>query len=180
MPRTEFDVRLPLEEFRDRLRRAFEAQEELIRKKQATDFRGAFTEGDAFWIQQVDPNRPNQWNEALKAAPRAECEADSTQAGATRITVRLKRKPASLAVLAVCAPAAIGLLVIILKALGLFGAVGYVYGLKRTLALSGGALVCVLLGMVGAVLWGRENPSAVRIALLRAVGLFGAGRARFR
>ncbi len=180
MPRTEFEVPLPLEEFRDRLRKAFAEREELIRKKQATDLCGAFTEGDAFWIQQVGPRRPNQWNEALLASPQFACAADSTQAGTTRVTVRLKRKKWCVPVLAACAAAAAGLLSLILKALGIFGAVGYVTGLRRMLALSGGALVCVLLGMIGAGLWGREDHSPVRFAILRAGGLFGAGQARFR
>jgi len=55
---------------------------------------------------------------------------------------------------------------------------GYVFGMKTTLAYAGGALVCVLLGMMGALFWGRADPTPARLALLRAVGLFGAGRSR--
>ena len=170
-------IPLPRVEFLERLRTSADAQEARIRSRIPTDLRIGVEEEGRFWIQWCDPRRPNQWNETLLAAPRVHGVA-TDQDGATRVRLTLRTRPWILGVLLAGSAAAAGLLVLILKALGVLGQRGYVYGMKTTLAYSVGALAIVLLGMTGAVLWGRPDPTPARLALLRAVGLFGAGRSR--
>ena len=173
-----FVVGLTLEDFRERLAAAFAVQEELIRKKTPTGLRGFFTGLDEFWIQVPDPHRSNQWNDALLAAPRIPCRIESSRPGEVRIVLALRRKTWSLAATGVGCLAAASLLVALLAAMDVFGQAGPVRGLRRLVGLLGAALLCVLLGTLGAWLWGRPDPTPVRFAVLRAVGLFGAGRAR--
>lgn len=178
MARLTFDLELAPGEFRARLQRAFDAQEELIRKKLPAGWRGAFDGDDRFWIQVPDPQRSNQWNEAVLAAPPVRCVVAADGQGQTRVTVSARRTRRSTGVVALGALAAAGCLAHLLWVGGIFGRQGYVPGMRMSLGLSAGALLCVLLAMVGAVLWGRGDTTRVRMAVLRAVGLFGAGRAR--
>jgi hypothetical protein len=176
--RVSFAADLPPDEFRDRLRRAFEAQEELIRKRFPAACRGAFEDDARFWIQVPDPRRSNQWNEAVLAAPRLACRVEAGGDGKSRVSVFAKRRRWSLGVIAVCSLAAAGLLAQLLWAGGVLGRQGPVPGMRLTIGYSAGAFACALLGMLGAWTWGRGETTPARMAILRAVGLFGAGRAR--
>ena len=178
MARVAFVVPLAPEEFRARLQRAFDGQEELIRKRLPAACRGSFEGDDRFWIQVPDPQRSNQWNEAVLAAPQVTCVLNADGEGRTRVTVSAKRNRWSLGVIALCSLVAAACLALILWVGGIFGRQGYVPGMRMTLGWSGGALACALLAMLGAFLWGRGDSTRVRMTLLRAVGLFGAGRAR--
>ncbi len=177
MGRFAFRADLPPDEIRGRLRRAFEAQEDLIRRRLPAAFRGAFEGDDRFWIRVPNPHRSNQWNEAVLAARPVAC-ALSPDGGATRVTVHARRGRWSLGVLSLGALAASGLLGYLLWMGGLFGRSGPLPGMRLSFGFSAGALACVLLGMLGAFLWGRPDPTPARMAVLRAAGLFGAGRGR--
>jgi hypothetical protein len=50
--------------------------------------------------------------------------------------------------------------------------------MRPTIGYSAGAFACVVLGMLGAWTWGRGETTPARMGILRAVGLFGAGRTR--
>jgi hypothetical protein len=178
MAQVSFEVELSPEELRDRLQRAFEAQEDLIRKRLPAGCRGMIEVGDRFWIQVPDPHRSNQWNDALKAAPRLWCRFERSGDGRSRISISAPRKRWSLGVLSVGGLAAAGLLSLLLWAGGILSGRGPVPGMRLTIGFTAGMLGCVLLGMVGAILWGRGDATPTRMAILRAVGLFGAGRAR--
>jgi hypothetical protein len=176
--RSAFVVPLALEEFRSRLTAAFAAQEELIRRRTPTGLRGAFTGNDEFWIQTPDPHRSNQWNEALVVAPKILCVLETAGPGEVRVVLRLRRRAWSVAVLVLGVPVAVLLLLAVLAAADVFGGVGPVPGMKRLLGLLVGSFACAVLGLLGAWLWGRGDATPARFALLRALGLFGAGRGR--
>ncbi len=178
MGKVAFDVALAPEEFRARLERTFEAQEDLIGRRLPAACRGAFEGDGRFWIQVPDPQRSNPWNEAVLAAPRMPCAVEAAGEGRSRVTVFAQRKRWSLGVLALGGLAAAGLLSMLLWVGGILGRQGPLPGMRLTIGFTAGALGCVLLGMLGAVLWGRGDATPARMAILRAVGLFGAGRAK--
>jgi hypothetical protein len=180
MPPPRFVVPLPLEEIRERLKSAFEAQEDLIRRKTPTGLRGSFTGLDQFWIQVPDPHRSNQWNDALLAAPQIPCVLEPAGPGEVAVELGLRRKPRSLAALAAGAVASALLGLALLAALGVIGPSDPVRVLRRPVGLLGGALACALLATFGAWISGRADPTPARLALLRAIGLFGAGRSSKR
>lgn len=170
MARYTYPLALPLAECRLRLRKTFEAHQELMRQHKEVKFCGEFTGEDRFWVQCARATDTNSLNSSVKSAPKLVCELEDA-APETRLVVHVPRNWTILGLL-LAGTIAMGLFTLwqLAHFMGILGV--HVYSPQ---GLGVGAGLTITGTLLTIILWGnrRDEATSARFAVMKAAGLYG-------